>query len=154
MNQSISYSIPSTISLDIPTNFIARFIDRCDVHDNLYALQQTLSSSSVFDFHTDGSVTDIGTEHCSMTFAFIQSNSSSPYIQFNSLIDRWCSSNHAELAAVLAALLVSPLSSIITIYTDSKSIIDHYNNLSYFSFPLTPHNIFKGLNNNSYGLWF
>ncbi|PKC71641.1 hypothetical protein RhiirA1_453286 [Rhizophagus irregularis] len=139
--QSISYSIPSTISLDIPTNFIARFIDRCDVHDNLYALQQTLSSSSVFDFHTDGSVTDM--------VKFI-----SPYIQFNSLIDRWCSSNHAELAAVLAALLVSPLSSIITIYTDSKSIIDHYNNLSYFSFPLTPHNIFKGLNNNSYGLWF
>jgi ribonuclease HI len=103
------------------------------------------------EFYTDGSVQDFSTEQCSMTFAFMQTLPSAPAIQFSLTIEKWCSSNYAELFAIFAALLISPCHTTITIYSDSKSIIDHYDSFSQSNYPFLPRNIFKQSSNVS--LW-
>jgi ribonuclease HI len=110
-----------------------------------------LSNCTILEFYTDGSVQDISTEQCSMTFAFMQTLSSAPNIQFSSTIEKWCSSNRAELFALFITLLISSRYACITIYTDSKSIIDHYDNFLKFNYPFLPRNIFKQSSNIS--LW-
>jgi ribonuclease HI len=82
-----------------------------------------------------------------MAFALLQTNSSSPFVQFKANIERWCSSNRAELAAILMALLISPSNSTINIFTDCKSVIDHYSTLISHSV-ISPRLIFKGSTNN------
>jgi ribonuclease HI len=99
----------------------------------------------------DGSVFDLSTEQCSMTFAFMQTHPSAPTIQFSSTIEKQCSFNHVELLAVFTVLLISPRHAIITIYTDSKLIVDHFDNFSQFDYPFLPTNIFKQSSNIS--LW-
>jgi ribonuclease HI len=132
-------------------NLLLRYVERGSLRDQLLDLQHTLSNYTKLEFYTDGSVQDIFTEQCSMTFAFMQTFSFAPTIQFSSTIEKWCSSNRAELFAVFATLLISPRNAHITIYTDSKSIIDHYDNFSHFNYPFLPRNIFKQSSNIS--LW-
>src|SRR6266498_3896845 len=138
--------------IPIPSEFISRFIEAGQLQTQIISLQQQLSSFLNLDFYTDGSVIDIGSERCSMAFALIQTNINSPLIKFSATIEKWCSSVCAELAAVLVALLISPLQSSINIYTDCKSVIDHHNNLSSSSFNFSTRNFFKESTNNL--IWF
>jgi hypothetical protein len=130
-------------------NLLLRYIKRSSLRNQLLDLQHTLSNCTNLEFYTDGSVQDIFTEQCSMTFAFMQTLSSAPAIQFSSTIEKWCSSNRAELFAIFVTFLISPRNANITIYTDSKSIIDHYDNFFYLNYPFLPRNIFKQSSNIS-----
>jgi ribonuclease HI len=132
-------------------NLLLQYIECGFLRNQLLDLQQTISGYSTLEFYTDGSVQDFSTEQCSMTFAFMQTLSSAPAIQFSSTIEKWCSSNRAELFAIFVVLLISPRHATITVYTDSKSIIDHYDNFSQFNYPFLPRNIFKQSSNVS--LW-
>ena len=83
-----------------------------------------------------------------MAFALLQTHLNAPNIRFSATIEKWCSSTHAELAAVFVALIISPYNSNINIYTDCKSLIDHYH---YLLSPLhnnSIRNFFKEPTNN------
>ena len=107
-----------------------------------------MSNSLDLDFYTDGSIIDIGTERCSMTFALLQTNNNAPPVRFISSIEQWCSSTRVELAAVLVALLISPQFASINIFTDSKSVIDCYHHLISPSHNHSIRNFFKNSTNN------
>src|SRR4051812_9510801 len=144
---NLPFVISTFMPISLPNNLLLRFIERGQLCNELLQLQTQLSNSSLLDFYTDGSVTDIGTEQASMAFALLQTNSSSPFVQFKANIEQWCSSNCAELAAILLALLISPSNSTINIFPDCKSVIDYYTTLISRSF-ISPRSIFKGSTNN------
>src|SRR6266498_769996 len=147
-----NFHLRQTLPIPIPSEFISQFIEAGQLQTQIISLQQQLSSFVDLDFYTDGSVIDIGSERCSMAFALIQTNINSPLIKFSATIEKWCSSVRTELAAVLVALLISPSHSSINIYTDCKSVIDHYNTLSSSTFNFSIRNFFKESTNNL--IWF
>ena len=113
----------------------------------MYQIQQTLLNSTHLDFYTDGSVFDLSKESVNMGFSFIQTNNNSPYVEFQASIENWPSSSRTELAAIVAALLVSPKFSFINIFTDSDTIINQFNNTkNNILFTFSRH-IFKETNN-------
>ena len=144
----LPYNISAFSPISMPDNFILRYIERGEIRNELLTLQRTLASSSSLDFYTDGSAMNIGSEHTSMAFALIQTNPNSPQIQFHATIERWISASRAELVAVFLAVLLTPASANINIFTDSKAVIDHYNNLNLHQYPIFPRKIFKGAANN------
>jgi ribonuclease HI len=81
-----------------------------------------------------------------MTFGFTQTDHHSEQRSFFASIENWPSSTRAELAAILSALLVVPMTCQVTIITDCLSVIEHYNEFS--SLPnISPRYIFKEANN-------
>jgi ribonuclease HI len=90
------------------------------------------------EFYTDGSVKDIGTPNCSASFASVHTSLDAPRFDFSARINNWPSSTRAEIAAIVATLLICPNYSHVTIFTDSQSSIDEFNNLSKNNYPLTP----------------
>jgi ribonuclease HI len=149
--RNLSFMLTTLPPPILQENLILRYIESGSICNQLLEFQHAISDFSNLEFYTDGSVQDLSTEQCSMTFAFMQTLPSAPAIQFSSTIKKWCSSNHAELFAIFVTLLISSRNATITIYTDSKSIIDHYDNFSQFNYPFLPRNIFKQSSNIS--LW-
>jgi ribonuclease HI len=149
--RNLSFTLNTPPLPILQDNLILRYIESGSIRNQLLDFQHAISDFLNLEFYTDGSVQDLSTEQCSMTFAFMQTLPSAPAIQFSSTIEKWCSSNCAELFAIFVTLLISPRNTSITIYTDSKSIIDHYDNFSQFNYPFLPRNIFKQSSNIS--LW-
>ncbi|RIA85708.1 hypothetical protein C1645_830390 [Glomus cerebriforme] len=142
-NNLISYIPPSIPYIpDFSSDFISTLIDNSSIKNELFNLQRQLSSSRVLEFYTDGSLINPSSSLCSMSCGFIQTSSLAPHIQFSTKITNWPSAFRAELAAVVLAIFVSPPSSIITIFTDCASLIQHFNYLRSLS-PFSYRNIFK-----------
>ena len=70
-----------------------------------------------------------------MSFGLIQTHPSSPQVKLSATIDNWPLSLRSELAAILSALLISPKQCDVTIFTDSESIIKHYNECGFNFIP-------------------
>ncbi|GBC39586.1 RNA-directed DNA polymerase from mobile element jockey-like [Rhizophagus irregularis DAOM 181602=DAOM 197198] len=90
-------------------------------------------------FYTDGSLINLGTPDVSMGWSWIQVLDSAGFFQSiaahaHGIIHNWPSSTRAEIAAIHAALTVTPPSSTATIYTDSQSAIDGLRLCATFSY--------------------
>ncbi|RIA79718.1 hypothetical protein C1645_840078 [Glomus cerebriforme] len=146
-NNLVSWRPPLLPSLPILSeNLIETLIISPSIKSQLLNIQHQFSHSSVLEFYTDGSLLNPSSTNCSMTCGFLQTSSSAPYLSFVTKIDYWPSAFRAELAAVIFALLVSPLSSYITIYTDCESIISHYQ----FLHNLSPISYLKSHSSNTF----
>ncbi|GBC33790.2 RNA-directed DNA polymerase from mobile element jockey-like [Rhizophagus irregularis DAOM 181602=DAOM 197198] len=80
-------------------------------------------------FYTDGSLINLGTPDVSMGWSWVQVLDGAGFFQSiaahaHGIIHNWPSSTRAEIAAIHAALTVTPPSSTVTIHTDSQSAID------------------------------
>ncbi|GET52433.1 RNA-directed DNA polymerase from mobile element jockey-like [Rhizophagus irregularis DAOM 181602=DAOM 197198] len=80
-------------------------------------------------FYTDGSLINLGTPDVSMGWSWVQVLDGAGFFQSiaahaHGIIHNWPSSTRAEIAAIHAALTVTPSSSTVTIHTDSQSAID------------------------------
>ncbi|GET56226.1 RNA-directed DNA polymerase from mobile element jockey-like [Rhizophagus irregularis DAOM 181602=DAOM 197198] len=80
-------------------------------------------------FYTDGFLINLGTPDVSMGWSWVQVLDGAGFFQSiaayaHGIIHNWPSSTRAETAAIHAALIVTPPSSTVTIYTDSQSAID------------------------------
>ncbi|GET55983.1 ribonuclease H-like domain-containing protein [Rhizophagus irregularis DAOM 181602=DAOM 197198] len=92
-------------------------------------------------FYTDGSLINLGTPDVSMGWSWVQVLDGAGFFQSiaahaHGIIHNWPSSTRAEIAAIHAALTVTPPSSTVTIHTDSQSAIDGlrlYATFSYFT---------------------
>ncbi|CAJ0856523.1 17328_t:CDS:2, partial [Entrophospora sp. SA101] len=129
-------------------NLLIRFIEDGPLLTQLLSFQQTLQHSNNLEFYTDGSLVGLGTIQMSMSFIILQTALNAPQISFSATVEKWPSSTCAEVAAIIIALLISPKNSQITIFTDSKASIKHFNTLQNSKYPLMPRNIFKEASNS------
>ncbi|GET66236.1 RNA-directed DNA polymerase from mobile element jockey-like [Rhizophagus irregularis DAOM 181602=DAOM 197198] len=82
-------------------------------------------------FYTDGSLINLGTPDVSMGWSWVQVLDGAGFFQSIAahaygIIHNWPSSTRAEIAAIHAALTVTPPFSTVTIHTDSQSAIDGF----------------------------
>ncbi|GBC18141.2 RNA-directed DNA polymerase from mobile element jockey-like [Rhizophagus irregularis DAOM 181602=DAOM 197198] len=90
-------------------------------------------------FYTDGSLINLGTPDVSMGWSWVQVLDGAGFFQSiaayaHGIIHNWPSSTRAEIAAIHAALTVTPPSSTVTIHTDSQSAIDGLRLCATFSY--------------------
>ncbi|GBC20914.2 RNA-directed DNA polymerase from mobile element jockey-like [Rhizophagus irregularis DAOM 181602=DAOM 197198] len=90
-------------------------------------------------FYTDGSLINLGTPEVSMGWSWVQVLDGAGFFQSiaayaHGIIHNWPSSTRAEIAAIHAALTVTPPFSTVTIYTDSQSAIDGLRLCATFSY--------------------
>ncbi|GET64412.1 RNA-directed DNA polymerase from mobile element jockey-like [Rhizophagus irregularis DAOM 181602=DAOM 197198] len=90
-------------------------------------------------FYTDGSLINLGTPVVSMGWSWVQVLDGAGFFQSiaahaHGIIHNWPSSTRAEIAAIHAALTVTPPSSTVTIHTDSQSAIDGLRLCATFSY--------------------
>src|SRR5579871_5588494 len=111
----------------IQNNDIIRMIEQSIIQSQLINLQHSFSHTNTLEFYTDGSLIDPNTPYVSNSFALLQTHHSAPNFTFVATIEKWPTILRSELAAIVTAILISPSNATITINTDSKSVIDHYN---------------------------
>jgi ribonuclease HI len=149
MDHRLNFNLGNSIIQQPNPNLIYRFVESGPIRNQLISHQNSFSSATNLTFYTDGSVINLETEYVSMSSAYLQTNVNAPNLQLSFTFENWPSSSRAELAAVVAALLVAPPNSNITIYTDSASVIScfktHDSTLQHL-----PRNIMKSPN---YILW-
>jgi ribonuclease HI len=134
-----------------PLNIIEKYIDLSLDKQKLYNMKSILENLNqrIFTCYTDGSIKDINKEYVSATFGTTFYNSSSQRIlELVSSYNNWISSTRAEIFALLITLIIAPLNSILTIYTDSANLISNFEKFKFFNFNLTTRQIFKISNNN------
>ncbi|GET60045.1 RNA-directed DNA polymerase from mobile element jockey-like [Rhizophagus irregularis DAOM 181602=DAOM 197198] len=90
-------------------------------------------------FYTDGSLINLGTPDVSMGWSWVQVLDGAGFFQSiaahaHGIFHNWPSSTRAEIAAIHAALTVTPPSSTVTIHTDSQSAIDGLRLCATFSY--------------------
>ncbi|GET55571.1 RNA-directed DNA polymerase from mobile element jockey-like [Rhizophagus irregularis DAOM 181602=DAOM 197198] len=90
-------------------------------------------------FYTDGSLINLGTPDVSMGWSWVQVLDGAGFFQSiaahaHKIIHNWPSSTRAEIAAIHAALTVTPPFSTVTIHTDSQSAIDGLRLCATFSY--------------------
>ncbi|GET56229.1 RNA-directed DNA polymerase from mobile element jockey-like [Rhizophagus irregularis DAOM 181602=DAOM 197198] len=93
-------------------------------------------------FYTDGSLINLGTPDVSMGWSWVQVLDGAGFFQSiaahaHGIIHNWPSSTRAEIAAIHAALTVTPPFSTVTIHTDSQSAIDGLRLCATFSYSNT-----------------
>jgi len=82
-----------------------------------------------YTYYTDGSLIEANSERCSMMCSIVQVKNEQIFAEFSCTLSLWPSTHHAEITAILAALLINPPEKYVTIYTDSLSLILHYDTL-------------------------
>ncbi|CAB4438295.1 unnamed protein product [Rhizophagus irregularis] len=114
-------------------NIILDLLDSSTSRNDLLKIQQTLapfdnSDYYIFEFYTDGSLIELGTEQCSIScdFAQISDLFDIPHVEFYSTIDKWPSAYRGELLAVLLVLSVVPKNSKVRINTDSLNANNNF----------------------------
>ncbi|PKY50209.1 hypothetical protein RhiirA4_466568, partial [Rhizophagus irregularis] len=129
-------------------------LDSSTSRNDLLRIQRTLAPFDnndyyIFEFYTDGSLIELGTEQCSISCAFAQISDlfDIPHVKFYSTIDKWPSAYRGELLAVLLALSVVPRNSKIRINTDSLNVITQFEKLKKSRFSQTSQEYFKANNN-------
>ncbi|CAB4488155.1 unnamed protein product [Rhizophagus irregularis] len=90
-------------------------------------------------FYTDGSLINLGTSEVSMGWSWVQVLDGAGFFQSiaayaHGIIHNWPSFTRAEIAAIHAALTVTPPFSTVTIHTDSQSAIDGLRLCATFSY--------------------
>ncbi|GET55807.1 hypothetical protein GLOIN_2v1783661 [Rhizophagus irregularis DAOM 181602=DAOM 197198] len=90
-------------------------------------------------FYTDGSLINLGTPDVSMGWSWVQVLDGAGFFQSiaahaHGIIHNWPSSTRAEIAAIHAALTVTPPFSTVTIHTDSQSAIEGLRLCATFSY--------------------
>ncbi|GES81510.1 ribonuclease H-like domain-containing protein [Rhizophagus clarus] len=88
-----------------------------------------LSPGSHYRFYTDGSLINLGSPDVLMGWSWVQIIHDAGYLNSmvtyaHGTIRHWSSSTRAEVAAIFAALSISPDDSTISIYTDSQAAVD------------------------------
>jgi ribonuclease HI len=138
-------------------NIILDLLEPLNSCNNLLIIQKTLSSFNnntqyIFEFYTDGSLINLGTEQCSTScsFAHLNTEFDIPQVEFATKIDNWPSAYRGELLAVILALCVVPKNSKVRINTDSLNVLTQFEKLKKINFHQTSREYFK--NNNNY-LW-
>jgi hypothetical protein len=100
-------------TLNQSDNIILDLLEPSNSRNNLLIIQITLSSFNnntqcIFEFYTDGSLINLGTEQCSTScsFAHLNTEFDVPQVEFATKIDNWPSAYRGELLAVILALCV------------------------------------------------
>ncbi|CAB4385505.1 unnamed protein product [Rhizophagus irregularis] len=142
------------ISPQSQDNIILDLLDSSTSRNDLLAIQRTLAPFDnnnyyIFEFYTDGSLIELGTEQCNISCAFAQISDlfDIPHVEFYSTIDKWPSAYRGELLAVLLALSVVPKNSKVRINTDSLNVITQFEKLKKSRFSQTSREYFKANNN-------
>ncbi|CAB4379938.1 unnamed protein product [Rhizophagus irregularis] len=142
------------ISPQLQDNIILDLLDSSTSRNDLLTIQRTLAPFDnnnyyIFEFYTDGSLIELGTEQCSISCAFAQISDlfDIPHVEFYSTIDKWPSAYRGELLAVLLALSVIPKNSKVRINTDSLNVITQFEKLKKSRFSHTSREYFKANNN-------
>ncbi|EXX53984.1 ribonuclease H-like domain-containing protein [Rhizophagus irregularis DAOM 181602=DAOM 197198] len=142
------------ISPQLQDNIILDLLDSSTSRNDLLTIQRTLAPFDnndyyIFEFYTDGSLIELGTEQCSIGCAFAQISDlfDIPHVKFYSTIDKWPSAYRGELLAVLLALSVVPKNSKVRINTDSLNVITQFEKLKKSRFSQTSREYFKANNN-------
>ncbi|PKY60404.1 hypothetical protein RhiirA4_484066 [Rhizophagus irregularis] len=141
-------------SLNLQENIILDLLEPSTSRNDLLVIQQTLASFDnsdyyIFEFFTDGSLIDLGSEQCSISCAFAQISDlfDLPHVEFSTTIDKWPSAYRGELLAVILALCVVPRDSKVRINTDSLNVITQFDKLKKSRFTQTSREYFKCNNN-------
>jgi ribonuclease HI len=96
--------------------------------------QARLQLELEYEYYTDGSLIDRGTEgeikETKMGAAWIQTEGPVPLSSFKCGVVDWPSSCRAEVTAILVALLATPKDSKVNIKTDSRNCIETFRSLS------------------------
>jgi ribonuclease HI len=144
-------------SLNQSENIILELLEPSNSRNNLLIIQRTLSSFNnntqcIFEFYTDGSLINLGTEQCSVncSFAHLNTEFDIPQVEFATKIDNWPSAYRGELLAVILALCVVPKNNKVRINTDSLNVLTQFENLKKVHFHQTSREYFKNNNNH---LW-
>ncbi|PKC53349.1 hypothetical protein RhiirA1_543229 [Rhizophagus irregularis] len=142
------------ISPQLQENIILDLLDSSTSRNDLLIIQRTLAPFDnnnyyIFEFYTDGSLIELGTEQCNISCAFAQISDlfDIPHVEFYSTIDKWPSAYRGELLAVLLALSVVPKNSKVRINTDSLNVITQFDTLKKSRFSQTSREYFKANNN-------
>ncbi|GBB91131.1 hypothetical protein RclHR1_18280001 [Rhizophagus clarus] len=103
--------------------------------EELFIIQQHLSTHTDLTFYTDGSLVNANTSQVSMTSGFlVVSDSNTITHSFTSTLENWSSSLRAEISAILYTLIVSSYNCNIDIFTDSQNAINMIEKLSRLCF--------------------
>ena len=106
--------------IKISNSAISEIFQSNDITQELEQIYQNNLLHQEIIFYTDGSVTAIGTEQCSMGIGWVQINSSNQILhQFAAKIHLWPSAYKAELFSILSAISTAPRNTTIKIFTDS-----------------------------------
>ena len=68
-------------------NLITKYIERSETRNELIRIQKQNEKSRRFEFYTDGSLIEPGTENCNMTSGFIQVGETAEFSQFATNIE-------------------------------------------------------------------
>ena len=124
-------------------DLIDRYFEFSNARNELYSIQRKFKESSKFEFFTDGSLIEVGSEYCSISSGFIQVGSNANYVEFSTTLEHWPSSAKGELMAIVCAIITVPNNSEIIIYTDSENTIKHFKKIEQTKFKLNPRQFFK-----------
>ncbi|RIA81426.1 hypothetical protein C1645_837043 [Glomus cerebriforme] len=95
----------------------------------LISLSSRIYDRTQFTFYTDGSVFNLGTPQSLSGSRWVETTDPNNLLTFNSRLTQHISSTHAEVMAILTALIICPHSSLINVYTDSSSCIHTFNKI-------------------------
>ena len=149
IKQPLSDLILSPPTIPVADSIATSIFHPGELTTKLVQISTNNLNSRSFNFYTDGSVINIGSEHCTMGIGWVQvDNNNQISSKFNAQIKLWPSSYKAELVSILSAIATTPRNSTINIYTDSQSIISKYDEL--ISPTFNPNKLFKF---NAWPLW-
>ena len=97
-------TIPQPPLININNKIVSNIFHPNQATTTLQQIALNNAVQSSFIFYTDGSVTDIGTDHCSMGIGWVQILNNQVLHQFLASIKLWPSSYRAELMAILSAI--------------------------------------------------
>ncbi|GES83285.1 hypothetical protein GLOIN_2v1777499 [Rhizophagus clarus] len=96
-------------------NTILDILEPSPSRNKLLIIQRTLAvcnnpNRHIFEFYTDGSLINPGSEQCSIScsFALLQNTFDIPEVEFSCTVEKWPSAYRGELLAVTLALIIVP----------------------------------------------
>ncbi|CAJ0844758.1 2015_t:CDS:2 [Entrophospora sp. SA101] len=155
----LNNSFPSNIvncsitpkALPINIKLINTYIKNNICKSKLIESSELYKNSRELVFYTDGSLKDLGTPNTKMGLGWSQINDNYEKSTFSASITNLPSSTHAEIAAILTALLVSPNNCHVTIFSDSENTIQAFCKIMSKNEHITFRKLIKEKN---YLMWF
>jgi ribonuclease HI len=132
LSQSYSNIYPSESSLSViihdilGLDLINKWIRSEEYNAQLSTALIDNTGANLLEFYTDGSLINQGTDQIRMGAAWIQSKGPKIDSSFKCGLENWPSSSHAEVVAILTALLVTPEYCKVDIKTDSSVCIENF----------------------------
>jgi hypothetical protein len=108
-------------------DLIKKYVEMSSDRNKLYFIMRNIQHMNNFIIYTDGSAKDLNTTNAMITFGTTFYNNNMQLLaEFASTTDYWLSVNKAELMALFVSLIVLPIGSISSIYTDSQFIVNTF----------------------------